>query len=139
MINIGDIERVIQQHPEVFNGLKHRVKKDFEEWYPDNMHVIEAFEKEALYLKKYGKRERYSVYTIREKLRWDSLLSENSPEDYKLNNNYSPCIARILMHVNPVMQGMFALRQEQEREMGKGRRENDAEGSYKVVEETETE
>ena len=50
MINIGDIERVIQQHPEVLNGLKHRVKKDFEEWYPDNMHVIEAFEKEVRWL-----------------------------------------------------------------------------------------
>ena len=114
MINKEDIARIIKQHPEIFDGLKYRVKKNFEKWYPDNMHVIDAFEKEALYLKKYGKRERYSVYTIREKLRWDSLISENSSEDYKLNNNYSPCIARIIMHMNPVMEGMFQLRQEQE-------------------------
>ena len=108
-----DIENVIKSHPEIFVGLKVRVIDKFNDWFPANMHVINRFEQEALYLKRRGNRKRYSVYTIREKLRWDSLVKENSDLDYKLNNNYSPCVARILMILNTEMDGMFALRQEQ--------------------------
>ena len=87
MIHIDDIERIFNEYPETFDGLKEGVIEKFRDWYPSNMHVIDAFEKEAFYLLTRGRRERYSIYTIREKLRWDSLVSE-SGQDYKLNNNF---------------------------------------------------
>ena len=112
---IDDIERIFNEYPETFDGLKEGVIEKFRDWYPSNMHVIDAFEKEAFYLLTRGRRERYSIYTIREKLRWDSLVSE-SGQDYKLNNNYSPFIARILMFLNSDMDGMFSTRRELETE-----------------------
>ena len=115
MIHIDDIERIFNEYPETFDGLKDGVIEKFIKWYPSNIHVINAFEKEAFYLLTRGRRERYSIYTIREKLRWDSLVSE-SGQDYKLNNNFSPFIARILMFMNPGMKGMFSTRRELETE-----------------------
>ena len=115
MIRIYDIEIILDEHPEIFDGLKDGVIEKFRDWYPSNIHVINAFEKEAFYLLTRGRRERYSIYTIREKLRWDSLVSE-SGKDYKLNNNFSPFIARILMFMNPEMEGMFSTRRELETE-----------------------
>ena len=110
MITAIDIEKTIRLFPTIFDGLKQKVVDDFQNWYPHNMHVINAFEKEAVFLRVNGKREKYSCYTIREKLRWDSLLRE-STEEYKLNNNYSPCIARILMFLNPHLNSMFFIRE----------------------------
>ena len=115
MIHIDDIEIIFNEYPETFDGLKDGVIEKFRDWYPSNIHVINAFEKEAFYLLNRGRRERYSIYTIREKLRWDSLVSE-SGQDYKLNNNFSPFIARILMFMNPGMKGMFSTRRELETE-----------------------
>ena len=115
MIHIDDIERIFNEYPETFDGLKDEVIEKFRDWYPSNIHVINAFEKEAFYLLTRGRRDRYSIYTIREKLRWDSLVSE-SGQDYKLNNNFSPFIARILMFMNPDMEGMFTTRRELETE-----------------------
>jgi hypothetical protein len=112
MRNIEDIENTIRLYPTIFDGLNVKTIEKFIDWYPSNMHVINAFEREAVFLKLNGKRERYSAYTIREKLRWDSLLKENASA-YKLNNNFSPCIARILMYLNPELNGMFNIREAQ--------------------------
>ena len=112
MRNIEDIENTIRLYPTIFEGLKVTTIEKFIDWYPSNIHVINAFEREAVFLKLNGKRERYSAYTIREKLRWDSLLKENASA-YKLNNNFSPCIARILMYLNPEFNGMFNIREAQ--------------------------
>ncbi len=87
MRNIEDIENTIRLYPTIFDGLNVKTIEKFIDWYPSNMHVINAFEREAVFLKLNGKRERYSAYTIREKLRWDSLLKENASA-YKLNNNF---------------------------------------------------
>ena len=73
------------------------------------MHVIEAFERYAIELKRNGNREYYSIKAILERLRWDSML-EDSALDYKLNNNHAACISRILMRLNPELDGMFQLR-----------------------------
>ena len=110
MRNYEEIMRIINGNPDIFDGLDGKSVLKFMIWFPDNLHVLTAFEQEAKYLKNNGKRERYSAYTIREKLRWDTLLRHNSDDDYKLNNNYSPMVARIVMILNPELEGMFAIR-----------------------------
>ena len=109
MITYQQVANLLMFYPEVFDDIVPRYRKQFMEWWPTNMHVIEAFEKYAIQLKRSGKREYYSIKAILERLRWDSML-EDSALDYKLNNNHAACISRILMRLNPELDGMFQTR-----------------------------
>ena len=109
MITYQQVANLLMFYPEVLDDIVPRYRKQFMEWWPTNMHVIEAFEKYAIQLKRSGKREYYSIKAILERLRWDSML-EDSALDYKLNNNHAACISRILMRLNPELDGMFQLR-----------------------------
>ena len=109
MITYQQIAHLITFEPEILDEVKYRYRKDFIAWFPLNMHVIEAFERYAIELKRNGNREYYSIKAILERLRWDSML-EDSALDYKLNNNHAACISRILMRLNPELDGMFQLR-----------------------------
>jgi len=109
MITYQQIAHLITFEPEILDEVKYRYRKDFIAWFPLNMHVIEAFERYAIELKRNGKREYYSIKALLERLRRDSML-EDSALDYKLNNNHAACISRILMRLNPELDGMFQLR-----------------------------
>ena len=109
MITYQQVANMLMFYPEVFDDIVPRYRKQFMEWWPTNMHVIEAFERYAIQLRRSGKREYYSIKAILERLRWDSML-EDSALDYKLNNNHAACISRILMRLNPELDGMFQLR-----------------------------
>lgn len=109
MITYQQIANLLVFYPEIFDDIVPRYRKQFMEWWPTNMHVIEAFERYAIQLRRSGKREYYSIKAILERLRWDSMLND-SALDYKLNNNHAACISRILMRLNPELDGMFQLR-----------------------------
>ena len=109
MITYQQVAHLIMFESEILDEVKYRYRKQFIEWFPLNMHVIEAFERYAIELKRNGNREYYSIKAILERLRWDSML-EDSALDYKLNNNHAACISRILMRLNPELDGMFHLR-----------------------------
>ena len=109
IITLQMITQLLADEPDFLDEVKYHYRKQFLEWSPENMHVIEAFERYALELKHTGKREYYSIKAILERLRWHSLL-EDSALEYKLNNNHTACIARILMRLNPELEGMFQLR-----------------------------
>ena len=109
MITYQQVAHLIMFESEILDEVKYRYRKQFIEWFPLNMHVIEAFERYAIELKRNGNREYYSIKAILERLRWDSML-EDSAVDYKLNNNHAACISRILMRLNPELDGMFQLR-----------------------------
>jgi len=109
IITLQMITQLLADEPNFLDEVKYHHRKAFIEWFPENMHVIEAFERYALELKHTGKREYYSIKAILERLRWHSLL-EDSALEYKLNNNHTACIARILMRLNPELNGMFQLR-----------------------------
>jgi hypothetical protein len=97
----------IQNNPGIFDGLKVETAREFEAWLPDNMHIVNAFGKAALHLKRNVHREYYSAYCIREKIRWDSMLSEVGTE-YKISNNMTPFVSRLVMALCPVeLKGMF--------------------------------
>ena len=95
---------------DVLSGVSPDISDRFIKWCETNMHVLEAFERASVLLHEGAKRDRYSVKTMMEKLRWDSLISQTGGGDLKLNNNYASCIARLLMHTNPTLNGMFAVR-----------------------------
>lgn len=105
----GYIQRVqiaLEDNPEMFDGLDENAYDNFMRWLPDNYHVLRAFGRYALMLREKGRRDRYSAYTIRERLRWDTLISEVGTE-YKISNNHTPFIARLIMKITPALDGLF--------------------------------
>ena len=124
MITYQQIANLLVFYPEIFDEVKPRYRKQFMEWWPTNMHVIEAFERYAIQLRRSGKREYYSIKAILERLRWDSMLND-SALDYKLNNNHAACISRILMRLNPELDGMFKTRSQVKKDVEEIRDEED--------------
>ena len=129
MITYQQVANMLMFYPEVFDDIVPRYRKQFMEWWPTNMHVIEAFERYAIQLRRSGKREYYSIKAILERLRWDSML-EDSALDYKLNNNHAACISRILMRLNPELDGMFQTRSQVKKDVEEIR---DEEEEYAVA------
>ena len=71
---------------------------------------VEAFEREANRVWESGRRH-YSARTIGEYLRHESALRQEEPdEDFKLNNNIFPSLARIYMAMHPERFGFFERR-----------------------------
>lgn len=124
MITYQQIANLLVFYPEIFDDIVPRYRKQFMEWWPTNMHVIEAFERYAIQLRRSGKREYYSIKAILERLRWDSMLND-SALDYKLNNNHAACISRILMRLNPELDGMFKTRSQVKKDVEEIRDEED--------------
>ena len=101
--------RLIDEKPSLFSGIERHIVVQFKSWVQMNEHVLQAFEKYAIDLKRRGNRENYSINCIIQRLRWDELLRSEG-EKWKLNNNYCPVIARILMALNAELRNMFQLR-----------------------------
>lgn len=83
---------------------------EFLQYLPDNLHVWEAFEREALRLVGRGVRH-YSARTIVHVLRHESTLAEVSGQGWKINNNVSPYLARLWNLVHPEHADLFEFRE----------------------------
>jgi hypothetical protein len=81
---------------------------DFVFWLPENMHIFQAFAIEATKIHSRGFKH-YSARTIIHVLRHHSAISELNGE-WKINNNYSPYLARLFDLAYPHMAGMFEYR-----------------------------
>jgi hypothetical protein len=81
---------------------------DFLAWLPANLHVYDAFEREAqrVYVRGF---KHYSARTIVHVLRHHSALAEVG-DGWKLNNNHSPYLARLFDLLNPAMAGLWEYR-----------------------------
>lgn len=81
----------------------------FLEYLPDNLHVYEAFEREALAVAR--RRQRYSARTIVEVLRHNSALMEHGGGPWKLNDWHTPYLARLFALLHPVHATLFEFRE----------------------------
>jgi len=93
----------------IFDDLLEDTTDNFYDWLPQNCHVVQAFYELSCELYARGKRPYYSAYCIREKLRWDSMVSEVGTE-YKISNNVTPHLARFIMKLDSKLDGMFKLK-----------------------------
>jgi len=84
------------------------ISASFIEWIKDNYSVWEKFEDEALKVARRG-RDHYSAYTIREYIRHETALKEAN-SDFKINNNYTPYLARLFALAHPEHAGLFSFR-----------------------------
>jgi len=81
---------------------------EFLAYLPDNLHVFEAFEREAMRVVRRGARH-YSARTIIEVLRhWSTLQEVGSP--WKLNDWHTPYLARLFALMHPEHAGLFEFR-----------------------------
>ena len=78
-------------------------------WISENYHIWEAFEAEANKIWNAG-RHHYSARTLIEVLRHESVLRENGGEGWKINNNYTPSLARLYVFMHPDRLGFFEKR-----------------------------
>jgi len=76
-----------------------RFTPEFLAYLPDNLHVYDAFEREALRIVNRG-RTHYSARTIIEVLRHNSALAEHGGP-FKLSDWHTPYLARLFVLVNP--------------------------------------
>jgi hypothetical protein len=96
------IVETARQHTSKFSS-------DFLNWLPNNLHVWNAFVHEAERVIARGFKH-YSARTIIHVLRHHSALEEAGGE-WKLNNNYSPYLARLFDIVYPQHAGLWEYRE----------------------------
>ena len=94
--------------PETHGTMTPREK--FEAFHQANLHVYEALETMTQALWDRGRR-RLAVKTLFETLRWRYWMTTDDPSShFRLNNNYTPYYARLLIDRHPEWDGLFALR-----------------------------
>lgn len=82
---------------------------EFLAYLPENLHVYDAFEAEALKVIRRGF-QHYSARTILHVLRHHSALEENGTQ-WKLNDHVSPYLARLFALIHPAHAGLFEFRE----------------------------
>lgn len=86
----------------------HQFTPDFLAYLPENVHVYEAFEREALRIARRG-HQHYSARTIVEVLRHHSALREQGSA-WKLNDHNTPYLARLFALMHPGYASLFEFR-----------------------------
>lgn len=96
------IVKLAEQNDEMFS-------KDFLKWLPTNLHVWAAFCDQAFKVRAKGFKH-YSARTIVHFLRHHSAVTE-STGPWKINNNYSPYLARLFDLKYPNLVGLWEYRE----------------------------
>lgn len=71
-------------------------KEDYLDWLLDNEEIYNHFRRFALDALNRGRRK-FSVYMIRERVRWYVNVESRGPGEFKISNNLTPYIARTLV------------------------------------------
>jgi hypothetical protein len=79
----------------------------FVDYHRDNPHLYDAFKRYSYELKRAG-RSHFGAKAIMERIRYESALAGN--DEYKINNSYASCYARVLAWEDPVFSGFFEMR-----------------------------
>lgn len=75
-----------------------------------NPHIYKKLVSYARYVRKKGI-SRIGMRLLFERVRWDYTIETNRKnEKFKINNNYAPYYARMIMENNPDLDGLFELR-----------------------------
>jgi hypothetical protein len=83
---------------------------DFRNWVKAHPEIYRAFAGKAREMAR--KRKRYSARAIIHVIRWETDLRETDVT-FKINNNWTPYLARLFMDLNPEYTGFFELRGDQ--------------------------
>ena len=92
---------------EVF-GFVSPLERAFQEFHEKNPGVYSEIRDAALDLKRAG-RDVYGIKSLIEVVRWHRNITTRGDE-FKINNNYAPYYARLIMSREPELEGFFNLR-----------------------------
>lgn len=85
------------------------VAQKFEQFHTENPRVYTTLVRLAReWINRTG-RQKLGIKTLYERARWEIALATSDP-DYKLNNNFTAYYARLIMHREPDLDGLFDLR-----------------------------
>jgi hypothetical protein len=96
------------QGSEIFSDLAPHIVRAFWKYHEENPHIFVLFRRFALEARA-AKKNHFSVYAITERIRW-YLSVETQGDEFKINNNYRSCYARLLITSDPIFDGFFSLR-----------------------------
>ena len=81
----------------------------FTSWLRKNHSIWQGFARKALYAYRGDHKQRFGAKAILEILRWESFVSD-ADKTFKINNNYAPDLARLVMDCKPELRGYFKIR-----------------------------
>jgi len=84
-------------------------RHDFVFWLSENRETWQAFVDKAIQASKRGHKQRFAAKAILEVLRWESFVRD-ADKTFKVNNNYAPDMARLVMDCKPELKGYFQIR-----------------------------
>jgi hypothetical protein len=93
---------------EIFSDVQPHIVRNFWKFHRENPHFYDLIKRFALELKRAG-RAHYGMVAISERVRWH-IAVENKGDDFKFNNNYRSCYARLLMLLEPEFKDFFETR-----------------------------
>lgn len=87
------------------------IEQKFKEYHQANPHVYERLRAMALQARARG-REKIGIGMLYEVLRWEHAMATTDPSsEFKLDNNYKPYYARLIMQSDPRLAGIFETRE----------------------------
>lgn len=98
----------MNEHENLFDGFDHQMTIQFRAFHAENPFVYEEIRNLALALHKRG-RTRYGLMALINVFRWHRAMDTDG-DDFKINNNFSPYYARLIMANEPSLNGFFSLR-----------------------------
>ena len=84
-------------------------KERFDEFHERHPEVYEALHGMVVTALQRG-RTKLGINMLIEVVRWERMVSTDDAEDFKINNNYAPHYARLLMDSTPEFEGVFETR-----------------------------
>lgn len=97
-------------HQQLASHIDHHFQPGFSAWLADNLHVWQLFEARAMQLAAAG-RSRMGARMIAESMRWDTAVKELPEGKYKLNDHWTPDLARLFIRMHPQYSSLFQLRE----------------------------
>lgn len=88
------------------------IERRFAEFHAKNPHILRELERRAMRLLEVGA-PRIGVKALWESMRYDALVRTDA-RDWKLNNSYTACYARLLIDRNPQLAGVIETRRRHE-------------------------
>ena len=84
----------------------------FWHWLKSNQHIYRKFKQVAFMEKRLG-RKHYSARKIIQDMRWDTNIRQAGDQTFKINNIFTPGLARLAMRDEPELKGFFRCRDSQ--------------------------
>jgi hypothetical protein len=89
--------------------MKLSIDARFDAWAKENPGVVDLYLKFARQVRDAG-RKRYSVKALTERIRWEVNIVIRKDGEFRINNNYSAPMARLLVVIDPTLAEIFEFR-----------------------------